>query len=74
MTRFWLSLDEGVKFVLDSFKVAQGGEIFVPKIPSVKITDLAKAIDKKIQFQIIGIRPGEKLRVFMCKRRIISNL
>jgi UDP-N-acetylglucosamine 4,6-dehydratase len=66
MTRFWLSLDEGVKFVLDSFKVAQGGEIFVPKIPSVKITDLAKAIDQKIQFKIIGIRPGEKIHESLC--------
>lgn len=61
MSRFWISLEDGVNFVLKNFKRMQGGEIFVPKIPSIKITDLAHAIAPKIPIKIIGIRPGEKL-------------
>ena len=63
MTRFWITLDEGVKFVLASFTTTKmsGGEIFVPKLPSVKIVDLAKAIAPNAKFKIVGIRPGEKL-------------
>lgn len=61
MTRFWITLDEAVKFVLNAFKIANPGEILVPKIPSVRITDLARAIDQNAKFNIIGIRPGEKL-------------
>ncbi len=61
MTRFWISLDEGVNFVFQSFKMMSGGEIFVPKIPSIKIIDLAKALSSKIKIKIIGIRPGEKI-------------
>ena len=65
MTRFWLSLDEGVNFVFKSFSRMMGGEIFIPIIPSIKITDLAKAINPNIKLKIIGIRPGEKLNELM---------
>ncbi|MEK7083939.1 MAG: polysaccharide biosynthesis protein, partial [Patescibacteria group bacterium] len=61
MTRFWISLDQGVALVLKALEVMQGGEIFVPKIPSMKITDLAKAIAPNCRCKITGIRPGEKL-------------
>ena len=66
MTRFWITLDEGIEFVLNSFARMQGGEIFVPKIPTVKITDLAKAMGPDLEQEIIGIRPGEKLHELMC--------
>lgn len=65
MTRFWITLDEAVNFVLKNFQRMQGGEVFVPKIPSMKITDLAKAIDSKCKQEVIGIRPGEKLHESM---------
>ncbi len=65
MTRFWITLDQGVRFVIDSFAGMQGGEIFVPKIPSMKITDLAKAIGPECDIDIVGIRPGEKLHEVM---------
>ncbi len=61
MTRFWISLEQGVKFVVNCLDNMQGGEIFVPKLPSTKITDLARTIVPKCKFKIIGIRPGEKL-------------
>ena len=66
MTRFWLTLDYGVKFVLNSIDIMQGGELFVPKTPSIKITDLVKALDKNIKYHIIGARPGEKLHEVLC--------
>lgn len=66
MTRFWITLQQGVDFVLTNFARMQGGEIFVPKIPSVKITDLANAIAPGVPTNIIGIRPGEKLHETMC--------
>ena len=66
MTRFWLTLDYGVKFVLDSIGLMKGGELFVPKTPSIKITDLVKALDKNIKYHIIGIREGEKLHEVLC--------
>ncbi|WP_321312903.1 UDP-N-acetylglucosamine 4,6-dehydratase (inverting) [Halarcobacter sp.] len=66
MTRFLITLEEGVEFVLKNFERMQGGEIFVPKIPSMKITDLAKALAPNIPHEIIGIRPGEKLHEIMC--------
>lgn len=65
MTRFWITLEDGVKFVLDSLERMQGGEIFVPKIPSMKITDLAKAIAPDLPIKVVGIRPGEKLHEVM---------
>lgn len=61
MTRFWITLEEGVEMVLTALKEMKGGEIFVPKIPSMKITDLAKAIAPECELEIVGIRPGEKL-------------
>jgi UDP-N-acetylglucosamine 4,6-dehydratase/5-epimerase len=66
MTRFWITLQEGVDFVLECFKFMDGGEIFVPKIPSVRIVDLAKAMAPDLPIKIIGIRPGEKLHEIMC--------
>ncbi|MFO6421856.1 UDP-N-acetylglucosamine 4,6-dehydratase (inverting) [Motilimonas sp. KMU-193] len=66
MTRFWITLPQGVDLVLKSFERMLGGEIFVPKIPSVKITDLAKAMAPHLPQKIIGIRPGEKLHEVMC--------
>lgn len=66
MTRFWITLQQGVDFVLKCIDRMQGGEIFVPKIPSVKITDLAKAMAPKLPIEIIGIRPGEKIHEVMC--------
>lgn len=66
MTRFWLKLEDGVDLVLKSFQRMQGGEIFVPKIPSMRILDLAEAIAPGVPTKIIGIRPGEKLHEVMC--------
>lgn len=66
MTRFWISLQQGVDFVLKNFERMHGGEIFVPKIPSVRIVDLAKAMAPDMPLQVIGIRPGEKLHEVMC--------
>ncbi|ADN08192.1 UDP-N-acetylglucosamine 4,6-dehydratase (inverting) [Sulfurimonas autotrophica] len=66
MTRFWITLQEGVDFVLKNFARMQGGEIFIPKIPSMKMTDMAKAIAPNLPQNIIGIRPGEKLHEVMC--------
>ena len=68
MTRFWLSLEGSVNFVISCFEKMMGGEVFVPKIPSVKITDLAKAMNNKAKFKIIGIRPGEKIHELMCPK------
>src|SRR6266542_3577962 len=61
MTRFWLSLEQGVHFVMNCIEQMQGGEVFVPKIPSMKITDLANAVAPGTKVDVIGIRPGEKL-------------
>lgn len=66
MTRFWISLQQGVDFVLKNFTRMQGGEIFVPKIPSVRIVDLASAMAPALAHHVIGIRPGEKLHEIMC--------
>lgn len=65
MTRFWITLDQGVQFVLDSLDRMYGGEIFIPKIPSMKVVDLAKAIAPECELEIVGIRPGEKLHEVM---------
>jgi len=61
MTRFWLTLEQGVRFVVHSIEQMRGGEVFVPKIPSTRIIDLAKVIAPDASFNVIGIRPGEKL-------------
>lgn len=66
MTRFWITLDHGVDFVLGCFERMYGGEVFVPKIPSMRLTDLAEALAPKIPHKIVGIRPGEKLHETMC--------
>jgi UDP-N-acetylglucosamine 4,6-dehydratase len=65
MTRFWITLNQGVRFVLSCLAMTRGGEIFVPKIPSMKIIDLAKAMAPKLPHREIGIRPGEKLHEVM---------
>ena len=65
MTRFWITLNEGVEFVLSSLGAMHGGEIFVPKIPSMKMTDLAEAMAPGLPIKIVGIRPGEKLHEMM---------
>ena len=66
MTRFFITLEDGVNFVLKNFERMQGGEIFIPKIASMKITDMAKAIAPSLPHNNIGIRPGEKLHEIMC--------
>ena len=65
MTRFWITLRQGVEFVLKNFERMQGGETFIPKIPSMKMTDLASAIAPNTPQKIVGIRPGEKLHEVM---------
>lgn len=66
MTRFWISLQDGVDLVFKSFERMHGGEIFVPKIPSAHMSDLAAAMAPGLPTKIIGIRPGEKLHEIMC--------
>ena len=66
MTRFWITLHEGVEFVLKAFERMKGGEVFVPKIPSMRILDLCEAIAPDLPTRIIGVRPGEKLHEVMC--------
>ncbi|MFN2150935.1 MAG: UDP-N-acetylglucosamine 4,6-dehydratase (inverting) [Anaerolineales bacterium] len=68
MTRFWLSLEQGVRFVISNIERMHGGEVFVPKIPSTKIVDLARAIAPAAEIKIMGIRPGEKLHEMMISR------
>jgi UDP-N-acetylglucosamine 4,6-dehydratase len=68
MTRFWLSLDQGVRFVISNIERMHGGEVFVPKIPSTKIVDLARVIAPTAAIEVIGIRPGEKLHEMMISR------
>ena len=66
MTRFWITLETGVKFVLQSFDEMYGGEIFIPKMPSIKILDLVKSLGSNVKHHIIGIRPGEKIHETLC--------
>jgi UDP-N-acetylglucosamine 4,6-dehydratase/5-epimerase len=68
MTRFWITLKQGVSFVLESLEKMVGGELFVPKLPSMNIVDLAKAIAPECRIEIVGIRPGEKLHEVMVPR------
>jgi UDP-N-acetylglucosamine 4,6-dehydratase len=68
MTRFWLSLEQGVRFVISNIERMHGGEVFVPKIPSTKIIDLARVIAPEAEIKVIGIRPGEKLHEMMISR------
>ncbi len=66
MTRFWITLEQGIHFVLSALVRMHGGEVFVPKIPSIKIVDLATAMAPNLEQKIIGIRPGEKIHEIMC--------
>ena len=68
MTRFWLSLEEGVEFVLKSLFLMKGGETMIPKIPTIKIVDLVRALDPKLKYHLIGIMPGEKLHEILCPK------
>jgi UDP-N-acetylglucosamine 4,6-dehydratase/5-epimerase len=77
MTRFWITIEDGVKFVIKSFERMIGGEVFIPIIPSVKITSLAEAMAPKLKQKIIGIRPGEKIHESLCsldESRLVRNL
>ena len=65
MTRFWITLDQSVSFVLSSINMMLGGEIFVPRIPSFRITDVAKVVAPEVPTKVVGIRPGEKLHEIM---------
>jgi UDP-N-acetylglucosamine 4,6-dehydratase len=66
MTRFWITLQQGVEFVIRNFARMHGGEIFVPKIPSMRILDLVESLAPGVRIRIIGIRPGEKVHEIMC--------
>jgi UDP-N-acetylglucosamine 4,6-dehydratase len=66
MTRFWITLEQGIEFVIRSFERMYGGEIFVPKIPSMRILDLVESLAPGLPVKTIGIRPGEKLHEIMC--------
>lgn len=68
MTRFWITLEQGVKFVIRCIELMRGGEVFVPKIPSMRITDLADMIAPDCERKIVGIRPGEKLHEMLVSR------
>ncbi len=74
MTRFWITLPAAVKFVVDSLKIMKGGELFIPKIPSMKILDLAEAVVPGCKTRNIGIRPGEKLHEVMISKDDSRNL
>lgn len=73
MTRFWITLEQGVKFVLKCLGMMLGGEIYIPKIPSMNIMDLAKAICPECKTEVVGIRPGEKLHEIMVPREDARN-
>jgi UDP-N-acetylglucosamine 4,6-dehydratase len=73
MTRFWITLEQAAYFVLNALKTMHGGEIFVPKIPSMRITDLAKLIGPNCRHEIIGIRPGEKIHEMMVEPEVGHN-
>ena len=78
MTRFWISIEQAVKFIIESLEIMSGGELYVPRIPSMKITDLAFAISPHSELQEIGMRPGEKLHEEMIsaddsRRTILSD-
>lgn len=73
MTRFWITLDQGIAFVVSCLGIMRGGEIFVPKIPSMRVVDLAKALAPDLEHDMIGIRPGEKLHEMMISRDDARN-
>jgi UDP-N-acetylglucosamine 4,6-dehydratase len=65
MTRFWITLEQGVDFVLSCLGLMRGGEIFIPRIPSMKVVDMARAMAPKLPHRVVGVRPGEKLHEVM---------
>lgn len=73
MSRFIITLDQGVAFVLKSFKRMKGGEIFIPKLPSITVSEIAKIMSPNLKKKIIGIRPGEKMHEIMCPSDDSSN-
>lgn len=73
MTRFWITLEQGVDFVLHSLRLMKGGEVFVPKIPSMNIVDLARSIGPDCELEHVGMRPGEKLHEVMISRHDARN-
>jgi UDP-N-acetylglucosamine 4,6-dehydratase len=73
MTRFWITLDNGVEFVVKNFQRMQGGEIFVPKIPSIRILDLVESISGNREYELVGIRPGEKLHEVMVPQEMAHH-
>ena len=68
MTRFFITLEQSVNLIINSFFNSHGGEVIIPKIPSVKIIDIANAINSEKKIKIIGIRPGEKLHEVLCSK------
>ena len=74
MTRFWITIDESVEFVINCLKLMLGGEIFVPKLPSIRITDLIKAMSKNARIKLVGLRPGEKIYETMCPNDEVNNI
>ena len=68
MTRFWITIEKGVDFVMKAFQMMKGGEIFVPKIPSIRITDLATVVAPGLKHEVVGLRPGEKIHEVMCPK------
>jgi UDP-N-acetylglucosamine 4,6-dehydratase len=74
MTRFWITLDQAYNFVCNSILNMKGGEIFIPKLPSIKIIDLANAINKKIKKKIVGLQPGEKIHETMFTENDCENI
>jgi UDP-N-acetylglucosamine 4,6-dehydratase len=66
MTRFWIHIENGVKFVLESIDIMNGGELFISKMPSIKMVDLVKALGSNLKYHVTGIRPGEKLHEVLC--------
>jgi UDP-N-acetylglucosamine 4,6-dehydratase len=73
MTRFWLTLEEGVGYVESAIRIMRGGEIFVPKVPSMRVTDLASVIGPECRQEVVGIRPGEKLHETLVPRDEAAN-
>lgn len=74
MTRFWLTIDQGIDFVLTALRHMHGGEIFIPKIPSMKITDLAEAVAPECRLEVVGIRQGEKLHEVLIPKEESRNV
>jgi UDP-N-acetylglucosamine 4,6-dehydratase/5-epimerase len=74
MTRFWITPEEAIEFVLKSLKRMKGGETFIPKSPSIKILDLAKSFSPKVKIKIIGMRPGEKLHEVLCPKELWNKV